>query len=146
MAAACGTCHAALKQKIEWKPASEGPEASGSSAHMAKHLEAATLLWQGLAGPSDESWAAGLEVLSADPLVPEQLAVGFALEDSAAPLMDVHGGDTTPQASLRPDHSFSEWPGSVGHLGFSAGSSSPAPCRAYDDSDTRLHRAATARC
>lgn len=79
LAVACGTCHQALGQSPQWTSTSDDVAASGRSAHMAKHLQAAEQLWQGLAGPSEAAWQAGVLTLGEVPLAPD------GLEDDASP-------------------------------------------------------------
>src|SRR5690606_4640670 len=76
LAAACGTCHTALGQSPQWKDTSEDVAASGRSPHMLEHMQATEHLWQGLAGPSEQAWQAGVLALSDAPLTPESLVEG----------------------------------------------------------------------
>lgn len=74
IAEACASCHrtygAGPAVEIVFQPAAG--EALG--AHMARHRWALDRLWEGIAGPSDASWAAGLRILAERPLDLGQLA------------------------------------------------------------------------
>jgi hypothetical protein len=106
LATACAGCHTALGAKPTWKtPLSEDVDESGPAAHMAKHLMATDQLWQGLAGPSDEAWRAGVLALADAPLVPEGLAGESTAGTAVAALADkVHeigkrGGEASDPAA-----------------------------------------------
>jgi mono/diheme cytochrome c family protein len=73
MAQACGACHSSLGG-----PTFEGesPEAEESSvaADMQRHRWAADRMWEGLVGPSDTAWQAGVVALADARLTPEAMA------------------------------------------------------------------------
>jgi len=74
VAAACGSCHKSMKrgptyQVVTGPPAGENPVAT----RMIRHRWAADQLWDGLVGPSDESWRAGASVLRDAPLFTDDL-------------------------------------------------------------------------
>ncbi len=105
MAVACGTCHAASNAK----PAMPAPPAptpkDDSAAHMLQHQHAVDLLYRGLVGPSDESWAEGAKALKASPLKAAQLPKtakpskdAVKAEADAHALADKAAGATDPKA------------------------------------------------
>jgi cytochrome c556 len=74
VAASCGSCHESMKQGptyavVTGPPAGESPLAT----RMIRHRWAADRLWDGLVGPSDESWRAGASVLRDAPLFTDAL-------------------------------------------------------------------------
>jgi len=74
VAAACGSCHKAMKRGPTYEivtgpPAGENPVAT----RMIRHTWAADKLWDGLVGPSDDSWQAGASVLRDAPLFTDDL-------------------------------------------------------------------------
>ena len=75
LAAACGDCHAAHEGPSPGTSSPGEPDA-GVAAAMLRHEWAVTRLWDGLATPSDEAWAAGAEVLADPALAPELLTPG----------------------------------------------------------------------
>jgi cytochrome c556 len=67
LAVSCGSCHAASHAKVTF-PAAVPPAAKGETdAQMLAHQHATDLLYEGLVGPSDESWAEGAKALKAAP-------------------------------------------------------------------------------
>jgi hypothetical protein len=64
LAASCGGCHVATGGGPLFVVGTEAPWGSSQEAHMIRHLWAADRMWEGLVGPSDESWEAGTEALS----------------------------------------------------------------------------------
>jgi hypothetical protein len=73
MAAACGSCHAASGSKPAMPAATPPTPKDETAAHMLAHQHAVDLLYRGLVGPSDESWAEGAKALKASPLKAAQL-------------------------------------------------------------------------
>ncbi len=68
MAAACGSCHLAAGGGPRFVVAG-GPQGSNPEAeNMIRFLWAADRMWEGLVGPSNDSWQAGLAVLVEDPI------------------------------------------------------------------------------
>ncbi len=63
MAAACGSCHQALDAGPRFVLRSGPPEGKGPGARMVRLLWASDRMWEGLVGPSDSAWNAGVEVL-----------------------------------------------------------------------------------
>jgi cytochrome c553 len=64
----CGTCHVAAKVKPVFPDLPEPRQTKGAAGHMLEHQLAVDLMYQGLAGPSDELWKKGVETLRAAPL------------------------------------------------------------------------------
>ena len=64
LAAACGSCHAALDGGPRFVVGSDAPQGRSQEAHMVRHIWAADRMWEGLVGPSEEAWLAGAESLS----------------------------------------------------------------------------------
>jgi hypothetical protein len=73
MASACGECHAELGGPKFTGTSPEGQESS-VVADMKRHLWAADRMWEGLIGPSDTAWQAGVAALADAPLAPEAMA------------------------------------------------------------------------
>lgn len=74
MGAACGRCHTALGATLEFSGMSpEGKESSVLDL-MLRHQWAADRMWEGLVGPSELAWTAGVAALQDAPLHPEMLA------------------------------------------------------------------------
>jgi cytochrome c553 len=64
--AACGACHASLRQGPRYPGGTLGgpaPTESDVMGRMQRHRWASDRLWEGLIGPSDSAWQAGAEVL-----------------------------------------------------------------------------------
>lgn len=64
LAASCGDCHSALGGGPHFVPGSQAPGGTSQEAHMIRHLWAADRMWEGLVGPSEESWKVGVEALA----------------------------------------------------------------------------------
>jgi hypothetical protein len=73
MAVACGGCHAASNSKPAFPAVTPPTPKDETAAHMLAHQHAVDLLYRGLVGPSDESWAEGAKALKASPLKAAQL-------------------------------------------------------------------------
>jgi mono/diheme cytochrome c family protein len=73
MAQACGTCHVELGGP-KFTGMSPAGEESSVVADMRRHLWAADRMWEGLVGPSDTAWQAGVAALADAPLRPEAMA------------------------------------------------------------------------
>lgn len=72
--AACGACHRDMKRGPAYKLVSGPPTgATPVASRMIRHQWAADRLWDGLVGPSDESWRAGAGVLRDAPLFTDEL-------------------------------------------------------------------------
>jgi len=63
-AASCGTCHQALERGPRFRVGDEAPDGESQEAMMIRHLWAADRMWEGLVGPSDESWIAGATAMA----------------------------------------------------------------------------------
>jgi hypothetical protein len=63
-AASCGTCHQALERGPRFRVGNDAPDGESQEAMMIRHLWAADRMWEGLVGPSDESWIAGAEAMA----------------------------------------------------------------------------------
>ena len=64
MAAACGNCHRAVDGGPRFAVGSEAGEGGSTARHMIRHLWAVDRMWEGLVGPSEDSWMAGAQALS----------------------------------------------------------------------------------
>jgi len=81
---ACGACHKAAggpKIKPDAAPATTD---TSLTARMRRHVWATDRLWEGIFVPSDASWKAGAEALTADPFPKEVLDKGDVHARSAA--------------------------------------------------------------
>ena len=63
MAAVCGNCHLATQGGPRFVIGSEPDQGSTTAKRMIRHLWAADRMWEGLVGPSGETWMAGTRVL-----------------------------------------------------------------------------------
>jgi len=68
MVSYCGGCHVAAQVKPAFPDLPKPAWRKGAAAHMLEHQWAVDLMYQGLAGPSDDLWKKGLEALKAAPL------------------------------------------------------------------------------
>jgi len=66
-AKACGTCHLELGGP-QLAVADDAPTERDLTSHMTRHSWAVNQMWNGLAGPSEESWQAGASALTDEPL------------------------------------------------------------------------------
>jgi cytochrome c553 len=74
VAAACGSCHQAMKRSITYAAVSGPPPGEGPVAtRMLRHQWAADRLWDGLVGPHDQSWQTGATTLHDAPLFTDAL-------------------------------------------------------------------------
>jgi hypothetical protein len=71
MGGICGGCHQGLDEGAQFTIVVVPAEESGVVAHMLRHEWAVDRLWEGLIGPSDESWAAGAAALGEAALEPQ---------------------------------------------------------------------------
>ena len=79
VAAACGSCHKSTKRGPTYEVRTGPPGADNALAtRMIRHTWAADRLWDGLVGPSDESWRAGASVLRDAPLFTDALTQDVA--------------------------------------------------------------------
>jgi cytochrome c556 len=63
LAASCGSCHQATGGGPNFVVGSSPPMGDSEGAVMIRHLWAADRMWEGLVGPSTETWLAGTEAL-----------------------------------------------------------------------------------
>lgn len=81
MARVCGECHVATHGgPVIPPPPEKSPRVPADSIgeRMGRHMWGAELMWEGLTGPSDESWRAGAETLMEAPAeLDEQLPENF---------------------------------------------------------------------
>jgi len=68
MVSYCGACHVAAAVKPVFPDLPKPRSSKGAAAHMLEHQWAVDLMYQGLAGPSDELWTKGVDALKAAPL------------------------------------------------------------------------------
>ncbi len=69
LAATCAQCHLDAKvSAIFGSPPAAPPEGATLDARMARHVWAADRLYEGILGPADASWRAGLDVLARSPV------------------------------------------------------------------------------
>lgn len=68
MVSYCGGCHTAANVKPVFPDLPKPAWSKGRAAHMLEHQWAVDLMYQGLAGPSDELWQKGVDALKAAPL------------------------------------------------------------------------------
>ncbi|MGH7296596.1 MAG: hypothetical protein ACRELB_16780 [Polyangiaceae bacterium] len=85
LAKTCADCHTMLQRP--W-PAVDTPEgqASGARPFMVRHEWAASRMWDGLAIPSPDAWAAGAQVMAEEPLSPAALTPGKSPADGVGAL------------------------------------------------------------
>lgn len=74
MGAACGGCHTALGTPLQFSGKSPEGQESSVLDRMLRHRWAGERMWEGLIGPSDVAWNAGVAALQEAPLHPEMLA------------------------------------------------------------------------
>ncbi len=79
LGAACGGCHQSLGGP-SFEPGDPPAGASGSAAHMQRHVWAVERLWEGVIGPSDAAWSAGTNELDETPLTPYEMGKSVAPE------------------------------------------------------------------
>lgn len=78
MAATCGSCHVAARRGPTYAATSDPPRASGTDIgqQMTLHQWALGKMWDGLTGPSNESWARGASALAEAPGYQRHIARG----------------------------------------------------------------------
>lgn len=74
MGAACGRCHQALGATVQFPGQSPEGKESSVADRMMRHRWAEARMWEGLVGPADTAWDAGVAALQDAPLHPEMLA------------------------------------------------------------------------
>lgn len=91
LALECGRCHAANAATPVFPALDRRVDASGTRPHMLRHQWAAEQMWNGLIGPSEERWNAGVAELAEAPLAPEEIAANATVLPAIAELgEDVH--------------------------------------------------------
>jgi cytochrome c553 len=84
VAAACADCHRSTGALLAFDRVPPAPPDDPElCARMARHQWAADRLWEGLVGPSDRAWSAGLEVFAAAPLPSASDSAGVRLQGLA---------------------------------------------------------------
>jgi len=81
LAKTCGRCHVAHGVSPALGTPEQPVAASGQVPHMRRHQWAADRMWEGLIGPSETRWQAGVEVLAEAPLTSDEIFTN----QSAAP-------------------------------------------------------------
>ena len=75
LAIECASCHVATAVTPEFaSPSEPPPDQDTIAARMARHLWAADRLWEGMIGPADDSWRAGLVILAQPPLAATEMS------------------------------------------------------------------------
>lgn len=86
MVQTCGSCHAALSEGVIFTASPTPPSDPSTLSHMARHNWAAERMWEGLAVPSQEAWAQGIQLLAEIPLQPEAMSADSAVAGEVAAL------------------------------------------------------------
>jgi cytochrome c553 len=87
VAASCGSCHKAMKRSLTYEVLTDPPPGDGPvETRMIRHQWASDRLWDGLVGPSDQSWRAGAAVLRGAPLFTDDLTHDVAQYDAVTKL------------------------------------------------------------
>ena len=73
MGAACGECHRAFGRTAQLARPSRKAEGTSLADAMMRHRWAEARMWEGLVGPSDVAWSAGIAALKDSPLHPDML-------------------------------------------------------------------------
>jgi hypothetical protein len=71
LARTCGRCHSVHAVPSHLAAADPPPIGAGRVPHMLRHRWAAERMWEGLIGPSEERWSAGIAELAETPLLDE---------------------------------------------------------------------------
>jgi mono/diheme cytochrome c family protein len=75
LAVECAGCHLATGVTPAFaSPPAPPPDQATIPARMARHRWAADRLWEGMVGPADDSWRAGLEILAQPPLAATEMS------------------------------------------------------------------------
>ena len=61
---ACGACHTANSATVEFAEVRRPSDKEKERPHMQRHQWAADRMWEGLIGPSDDAWSAGVAALA----------------------------------------------------------------------------------
>lgn len=73
MGAACGDCHRAFGRTVQLTRWSRKARGTSLADEMMRHRWAEARMWEGLVGPSDVAWSAGIAALQDSPLHPDML-------------------------------------------------------------------------
>lgn len=105
MGAVCGACHSALSRGPQYAHPNEAPLASDTvHTQMTLHLWSLTRMWDGLTGPSDESWTHGALGLNTTPHYQEHIVEGGAPAERMAQQLHALGQRAAmAPAADRPD-------------------------------------------
>lgn len=106
MGTACGGCHTALGTPLQFSGKSPEGQESSVLDRMLRHQWAAERMWEGLIGPSEVAWSAGVAALQEAPLHPEMLADNKSPPQEVVDLADkIHTlgqrGKTTQEPDAR---------------------------------------------
>ncbi len=74
LATQCADCHVETADASRFIWPAEPSDDGSAAARMARHQWASETIWMGLVAPSSERWREGLEVLAAEPLLPEAMS------------------------------------------------------------------------
>lgn len=86
LARACGRCHAANGVSPDLGAAKLPPKAPGLVPDMQRHNWAAERMWEGLIGPSESRWNAGIAELAKAPLTSDTIVATKSADPSIAEL------------------------------------------------------------
>jgi cytochrome c553 len=107
MAGTCGDCHSNLGIHATGVHVEPAPTAEGNnsfSSYMRRHRWAADRMWDGLIGPSDAAWNAGVQVLISTPLKAEDVSNQMVVTpEIEALLKQVEESSTTAQVAQTPE-------------------------------------------
>jgi cytochrome c553 len=97
VAKACAYCHLRVQKSPVFLAAPPAPRYEPTpAARMARHQWSVDRLWEGIVGPSDRSWRAGLDVLASTPLPLSPLtdapSLATHLQELARGAPGTHGG------------------------------------------------------
>lgn len=67
----CGACHGMSARGPSYADINQPVDPSGVLPHMRRHAWVTERLWEGISGPSEQRWQAGLTALLSRPLPPE---------------------------------------------------------------------------
>ncbi|MDH3456178.1 MAG: hypothetical protein OER90_04995 [Gemmatimonadota bacterium] len=88
MVRTCGNCHEALSDGVTFSASPLPPSDLSVVSHMQRHNWAAERMWEGLAIPSQEAWAQGIQSLAEVPLRPETLSTDSTSAVQVATLVE----------------------------------------------------------
>lgn len=76
MGNACGSCHVDNGIDVRFEISDPPGFETDTVSHMARHQWAADRMWEGIVGPSEPSWARGIDAMLEAPLTPHELKGG----------------------------------------------------------------------